>query len=506
MRVVVVTPQAADGELARGFLEEAGFSVAAHSQVAGIASMDLDDIGCLVLVDECLADPDLPALQEALQKQSAWSDLPIVLVARDSAAMHSFGGAYLSASGNLTLLQRPLHPASLVSATKVALRSRQRQYQVRVLLEQRERALKQRDEFLAMLAHELRNPLAPIRNAVYLLGTLEVKEPLFVKCRAMIEKQARHITQLVDDLLEVSRLELGKVELRKRLVDLNEILVAAVDATAMVMGSRNHVLQLSPAVGRLPVHADPLRIEQALGNIIANAAKFTPNGGAIRIETYPKDGHAVVAVSDNGIGVKPDMIDSIFELFTQDSATIDRGRGGLGIGLTLVKRLVELHGGQVHAFSEGPGRGSRFEIRLALARDEEARATPASRAHAAGPRKVLVVEDGADTRESLGMLMTAWKHEVLYAADGPEGVRLACEAQPDVAVIDIGLPGLNGYEVARSIRRAASTWAHPVRLIALTGYGQASDRERAAEAGFDVHLLKPVDPDSLLHELLAGAH
>jgi CheY-like chemotaxis protein/nitrogen-specific signal transduction histidine kinase len=391
---------------------------------------------------------------------------------------------------------------SLVSAVNVALRARVRQLQVRDLLGQRELAVRQRDEFLAMLAHELRNPLAPIRNAVYLLGTLDIDHPLFLTCRTMIDKQARHITRLVDDLLDASRLELGKVDLQLQRVDLNESVTAAVESCAMAISSQKHRVNVRLPNPVLAVRADPVRLEQAICNLVVNAAKFTPEGGTIDIEVSSEGGFAVFSVTDNGLGIQPDMLESIFDLFTQDSVSLARTKGGLGIGLTLVKRLVELHGGTVKAFSEGEGTGSRFEVRLPLAdalADKPALVTAPA---AAAPRemrskRVLVIEDGSETRQSLGMLLGLWKHEVLYAGSGPEGLDRARETRPDIAIIDIGLPGLDGYQVATRIRRDGTAWSRHVRLIALTGYGQAADRAKALSAGFDMHVLKPVDPAEL---------
>jgi signal transduction histidine kinase len=459
-------------------------------------------IGCVVLVEETLVEPDIHAFHEALQAQPAWSDLPIILIASGERSLSALVDGVFPRTGNVTVLQRPLHPVTLVSAVNVALRSRQRQLEVRDLLALRDEAVRQRDEFLAMLAHELRNPLAPIRNAVYLLGTLDNADPLFLKCRGMIEKQSRHISRLVDDLLDVSRLERGKVELRLQSVDLNESIASAVEACAAITAGHRHDLRVRSSRHPMPVRADPVRLEQVIGNLIVNAAKFTPDGGTIDVEASAEGGQALIAVSDNGVGIKPEMLESIFELFRQGNVTSARTDGGLGIGLTLVKRLMELHGGSVRAISGGLGCGSRFEARLPLdpetQRDElfVPQGDPA-----APPARILIVEDRADARDSLGMLIGAWKHQVTYAANGPEGLHRAREDQPDVVLIDIGLPGFDGYQVARQIRCEGSQWSRQVRLIAVTGFGQAEDRARAIDAGFDVHVLKPVDP-AVLRELL----
>ncbi len=489
MKVVVVTPNASDSHLAEGLLAEHGVHTVSCASLAEVGPLVDPDIGCVVLVEESLVEPDVQGFREMLRAQPPWSDVPLLLISARESSLSALDDGVFPHSGNLTFLQHPLHPVSLFSAVNVALRARQRQLEIRDLLAQRERVVRQKDEFLAMLAHELRNPLAPIRNAAYLLGTLEYSDPLFLKCRAMIEKQTRHVTRLLDDLLDVSRLELGKVDLRMQRVNLNEALTAAADACVPLTSARRHAVNLKPWKQPLAVRADPVRLEQAIANLIMNAAKFTPEGGTIDVEASQDEDYAVVAVTDNGVGIKPEMLESIFDLFTQEAVSPARTEGGLGIGLTLVKRLVELHGGSVHAFSAGLGSGSRFEARLPL----DARRTERDSAHSdsdivSQPRRVLIVEDGEDTRDSLGMLISAWSHEVTYAATGPEGVRRAREAKPDVALIDIALPGFDGYEVARRIRHEDSSWARKVRLIALTGYGQSNDRAKAIDAGFDVHV------------------
>jgi len=504
MKVVLVTPNEADSGLAAGFLAGESMETVVCNALSALGPLALTEVGCAILVEEALEETEIAQFREALDHQPPWSDLPILLVAARDSSLSALGENVFPSSGNVTLLQRPLHPMTLVSAVNMALRARARQFEVRDLLRQREDALRQRDEFLAMLAHELRNPLAPIRNAAYLLGTIASPDALFAKCRLMIEKQARHMTRLVDDLLDVSRLELGKVGLHLQSVDLNEIAAAAVEASMPITSLHRHAVRLHPRAGSVRVQADPTRLEQVVGNLIANAAKFTPPGGAIDVETSIEGGDAMVAVQDNGMGIRPEALDSIFDLFRQESVTSARAEGGLGIGLTLVRRLMELHGGSVRALSEGLGHGARFEIRLpADPAWREAEVAQEDAAVEGAPKRVLIVEDAADARESLAMLLRKWNHVVIYAANGPDGVHRAREERPDVALIDIGLPGFDGYKVAREIRLEGSEWARSVRLIALTGYGQATDRARAMDSGFDMHVLKPVDP-AQLKQLLAS--
>jgi signal transduction histidine kinase/CheY-like chemotaxis protein len=498
MRVMVVTPNDADSTIASHFLGAEGIEAHACRSLAQLVELPQDEIGCAILVEEALVEPDVTQFQASVREQPPWSDLPLLLIASEATPLAALAERVFPRSGNITLLQRPLHPVGLVSAVNVALRARERQYQVRDLLNERSLAVHKRDEFLAMLAHELRNPLAPVRNAVYLMNSLEIKDPMFVKCRGMIDKQTRHMTRLVDDLLDVSRLELGKVELRLQAIDLNDSVAAAAESCLPVTSAQRHSVRMNLCAEPLPVRADPVRVEQVFGNLIVNAAKFTPAGGTITIETLRRGNEAVARVQDNGIGVKPEMVDAVFDLFIQDNSTIARTGGGLGIGLTLVKRLVELHGGAVRLTSEGIGRGSTFSVSLpidaaAIAQQSQASAGTGS----AERRRVLVVEDSQDIRESLAMLMSIWNHDVSFAKDGAEGVVRALAERPQIALIDIGLPGLDGYEVARAIRDSGSEWSRQVKLIALTGYGQASDRHRALESGFDMHLLKPVDPVQL---------
>jgi signal transduction histidine kinase len=502
MQVAVVTANEADAALAAGFLDGPQVRTIHCAGVAQLGEALGPEIGCVVLVEEALLDADVPALQAALDAQPPWSDLPLVLIASRDSTMPALVDQYFPMLGNVTLLHRPLHPLTLVSAVNTAMRSRQRQYQVRDLLEERARALKQRDEFLAMLAHELRNPLAPIRNAAYILRNMDVPDPDFEKCRTMIEKQAKHITRLVDDLLDASRLELGKVALQLQEVDLNQAAASAIEASATMTRRHRHHIEVKLTPEPLVISGDPVRIEQVFGNLIVNAAKFTPEGGTITIETRREGGQGIVSVSDTGRGISPDMLGAVFDLFVQEKATLARSEGGLGIGLTLVKRLVEMHGGTVAVESAGLNQGARFETRFPLVAADVAAARQPERAQTAAAKRVLIVEDRDDTRESLGMLLSQWRHDVAYASDGLGGVARAHELLPDVAIIDIGLPGIDGYEVARRIREGPLPWARRVKLLALTGYGQPEDRERAEKAGFDQHLLKPIEPGELQRMLM----
>jgi signal transduction histidine kinase len=495
---VIVTPSETDARVALSFLGEAGVTGRACASLAELCKLAPGEVGCAVLVEEALVHPDIDDFLGMLAAQPPWSDLPLVLLASQGAALGALVERVFPESGNVAVLERPMNPVSLVSAVRVGLRARQRQFQVRELLEQRSHALRQRDEFLAMLSHELRNPLAPMRNAAYLMKRLDIDDAMFLKTRDLMERQVTHMARLVDDLLDVSRLELGKVQLKMRDLDLNGAIVAATETCHAMITSRRQTLELRLPREACYIRADPVRLEQVICNLVTNAAKFTPEGGTIIVEGGCDSGHASVTVRDSGIGIDPQMLGSVFDLFTQDANTLDRSQGGLGIGLTIVKRLVELHGGTICVASEGRNRGAQFTVtfprQVATAADRKA---AASETAPGSTKRVLVIEDNPDIRESLGLLLNLWGHGVDYAESGPDGLERADAIRPDVALIDIGLPGLSGYEVARHIRRLDGAWAREVRLIALTGYGRDTDREEAAASGFDSHLVKPVDPDVL---------
>jgi signal transduction histidine kinase len=496
---IVVSPNASDCELTVALLRESGVNAQAFPDLYCLSRTIGGTVGCALIVEDALVESEVDGFREALRTQPAWSDLPIIIVASLETVSNTLVERAFPDTGNVTLLGRPLSPSVLVSTVRCALRSRARQYQVRDLIRERDQSLQRRDEFLAMLAHELRNPLAPIRNAVHLQKMLNINDPVFEKTRTLIDRQVINMTRLVNDLLDVSRLELGKVQIQRQKMNLNDGVLAAVDTCTEVMRERKHTLHLDLSVTPLLIEGDSVRIEQIVCNLLTNAAKYTPVGGDIKVSTFYQGQHAVLAVEDTGVGIPADMAESIFDLFTQNKRTLARSEGGLGIGLTVVRRLIELHGGAITVTSPGEGQGSRFVVRLpaaaAAAAGVPARAPSTSTASV--KRRILVVEDNADIRESLDMLLKVWGHEVHFASTGPEGVLCAKTIKPAIAIIDIGLPGLNGYDVARNIRSEASSWPEGVRLIAMTGYGQQSDISMANAAGFDSHLLKPVDPEIL---------
>ncbi len=381
--------------------------------------------------------------------------------------------------------------------------------ELRKLTAELSEADRRKDEFLATLAHELRNPLAPIRNGLEIMRLSSGGGETVEKARAMMERQLGQMVHLVDDLLDVSRISRGKLDLRKERVDLAVVLNNAVETSRPLIDSNGHELTVGVPPWPIFVDADVTRLGQVFGNLLNNAAKYSERGGRIGLTAERQGGEVVVSVKDTGVGIPPDMLPKIFEMFTQVDRSLEKSQGGLGIGLTLVKQLVEMHGGSVEAKSDGHGRGSEFVVRLPLWKDEGGRMKDESVIGPSGSSfilppsslKVLVADDNEDAASSLAILLKIMGNEVLTANDGLRAVEAAEAFRPDVILLDIGMPKLNGYEVCRRIRERP--WGVKAVLIALTGWGQEEDKRRSQEAGFDHHMVKPVDP-AALEKLLAG--
>jgi len=353
---------------------------------------------------------------------------------------------------------------------------------------------RRKNEFLATLAHELRNPLAPLWNALEVVRLSGDSPTTVRRVHEMMERQIRQMTRLVDDLLDVARIGQNKLVLRQDSLDLQQALEEAVQMNAPLLETRGHRLTVQIPPDRITVVADQARLIQVVVNLLNNAAKYTPEGGEIILAVAAEGAEAVIRVIDNGIGIPSEMLPHIFDLFTQLDISPDRPQGGLGIGLTLVRQLVELQGGSITATSPGVGRGSEFIVRFPCTATPQAAAASPTKEETTPSRHVLIVEDNRDGRESLAMLLELMGHRVDTAEDGRRGVEVALAVRPEVALVDIGLPGLNGYEVARQLRAALGKG---VLLVALTGHSQPEDRRKAAEAGFDAHLTKPVEPGEL---------
>jgi PAS domain S-box-containing protein len=361
---------------------------------------------------------------------------------------------------------------------------------------------RRKDEFLATLAHELRNPLAPLRNGLEVLKRGVDDGAAGENVRAMMERQLAQLVQLVDDLLDLSRISHGKIELRRQRVALSDVVQRAVETSRPLIEQRRHALDVTLPPRPLHVEADPTRLAQVFSNLLNNAARYTEPGGRISLAAQRVGGHAVVSVRDTGVGIPQEMLPKLFEMFSQFGSPLDRSQGGLGIGLSLVKRLVELHGGSVGARSDGPGKGSEFVVRLPLVPSPRAARSEAEPGQAAsGGRRILVVDDNRDAADSLAMMLRLTGHETRTAHDGLAALEAGADFRPDLVLLDIGMPRLNGYEAARRIRR--EPWGRAAFLVALTGWGQDEDRRRSREAGFDAHLTKPCDLGAL-RELLDG--
>jgi CheY-like chemotaxis protein/two-component sensor histidine kinase len=351
-----------------------------------------------------------------------------------------------------------------------------------------------------MLAHELRNPLAPVRNALHILKMPGAGVADSRQARDMMERQVQHLVRLVDDLLDVSRIMRGKIELRKEPVDLAAVVGRAVETAQPALDAAGHELSITLPARPVLLEADLVRLAQVLSNLLVNACKYTEPAGRIWLMAGRDGPDAVlVRVRDTGIGIAPDLLPHVFDLFVQADRSLARSQGGLGIGLTLVRRLVEMHGGTVTACSPGPGRGSEFVVRLPALPEggvDDGRGTPSEDVRRSGPRRrVLVVDDNVDAAESAAMLLRIWGHEVRTVHDGSSVLGVVRDFRPDVVLLDIGLPGMDGYEVARRLRGEPSLAG--LVLAAMTGYGQDEDRRKSREAGFDVHLTKPLNPDTL---------
>jgi PAS domain S-box-containing protein len=363
---------------------------------------------------------------------------------------------------------------------------------------------RRKDSFLATLAHELRNPLAPIRTAAQILGSPRLASQQLQWAQGVIQRQVGHMALLLDDLLDVARITQGKLELKRERVRLTEVVDAAVEAARPLLDGKHHQLSIALPSEELMLQADPLRLSQILTNLLTNAAKYTDSSGHIQLSGVVEDGTLFLAVKDNGIGIPAEALTRIFEMFSQIDGASVRADGGLGIGLALVKGLLELHGGTIEAKSDGPGRGSQFIVRLPLLASNvtEPRAAGLDAAPvAAAARRVLVADDNKDAADALAMLLALAGHEVRVVHGGRAALAVAQTFRPDVALLDIGMPDLNGHEVARQLRR--EPWGTCIRLIALTGWGGDEDRRRAIDVGFDRHLIKPINP-AALEELLAG--
>ncbi len=359
---------------------------------------------------------------------------------------------------------------------------------------------RQKNEFLAMLGHELRNPLAPMRNALHLMKMPGANSELVSQARDVLERQLQYLVRMVDDLLDVSRIIRGQIELRTEAVDVAVAIARAIETAQPTIDAQGHELSVSVPDQPIWVEADLIRLAQIIANLLTNAAKYTDKAGHISVCAAREDGEVVLRVRDTGLGIAPELQSRIFELFVQSDRSLDRAQSGLGIGLTLVKRLVEMHGGSVAVASMGTGQGSEFTVRLPALpepRGHQERSVTSVRARGSDAlgKRVLIADDNIDACESIAMILRLYGYDVRCVYDGPSVLQTVGSYRPDVVILDIGLPGMSGYEVARQLRELPEFKRTP--LVAVTGYGQEDDRRRSREAGFDYHLTKPTDPDVL---------
>jgi signal transduction histidine kinase/DNA-binding response OmpR family regulator len=370
--------------------------------------------------------------------------------------------------------------------------------------EKLQEANRRKDEFLAMLSHELRNPLAPIRNAVEVIRRVAAPEPTLTWARDVIDRQTTHMSRLIEELLDVSRISQGKIALKKEAVELSQIVAHGIETVRPLIEARGHKLRVDTPGTPVWLEADFARLAQVIANLLNNATKYTEDGGEISLTAGVRGGNAIITVKDNGIGISPELLPRIFDLFAQGERSLDRSQGGLGVGLTLVQRLIEQHDGEVKASSEGLGKGAEFTITLPCIGDTAFFArTPTKTATdliGGGRVRVLVIDDNADAAESVALFLRLEGHETTTALDGLQGIELCGSFCPDVCVIDIGLPGLSGYDVAQRLR--ATPEGSKMLLIALTGYGQKEDQRLARQAGFDHHFTKPMSPEEI-HRVIA---
>jgi signal transduction histidine kinase len=472
----------------------AGFEVIEAATGSAARRLIAERAPDLILLDVKLPDDNGRVLAREI-KQNPHTAQVVVLQTSASHVDTANRVASLDAGADGYLVE-PIEPEELVAHVRALLRMRKAEQESHAALAALREADRRKDEFLAMLAHELRNPLAPIRNAVELLRVSE-KPEVRERAREMVGRQVAHLARLVDDLLDVSRITQRKIVLRRGTAALDAIIESAVETVRPLMDLQGHDFRVTQPEAKLWLHVDAVRMAQAVGNLLHNAAKFTPKGGRIALAAAREGGDLVIRVEDNGVGITPETLSSAFDLFTQADRSLDRSQGGLGIGLSLVRGLVEMHGGTVSAKSAGAGKGSVFTVRIPLAGIERQEPTPMPQAAAGSTaaRRILVVDDNFDAAESMQLMLQKDGHDVAVVHDGIEALDAARGFRPDVVLLDIGLPGMDGFELAAALRALPET--SRAHLIAVSGYGQDRDRARSAQAGIDLHLVKPVDPAKL---------
>lgn len=498
-RVLICAPVRRDIELLTQLLASAGLRSDSCPNPATLGQRLRNDALALLITEEALVPELVRVVRSFIEDQPFWSDFPLIVFTGPESEgryidrLNDFGP-----HANVTLVDRPVRMKSVISIMQSVARARTRQFEIRDLLARLEDRIAERDRFLAILGHELRNPLAAIVLASQLVdpgdGTLDAEHA------ERIERQAQHLASLVDDLLDLSRITTGKIVLKRSVFDLSHVIGECVKSMQADAGRRGIGLTFVPATDPLVVHADELRLEQVISNLVTNALKYTRQGGHVEVRTERRGDQAAIVVSDSGVGIARDRLETIFELFSQAENAIGRSQGGMGIGLNIVRTLVSMHGGAVEVKSDGIDKGSTFTVTMPLSTEHVVAPERASRANGDGDvasvpsRRIVIVDDNADIRDLLQIKLKKLGHAVETAGDGHAGLERIAESHPDIAIIDIGMPGMDGYEVAKRVREHLEDG---ILLIALTGFGQADDRERAAAAGFDEHLTKPIRVEEL---------
>ncbi|MEM5438086.1 response regulator [Paraburkholderia diazotrophica] len=489
-------------------LVHAGFEVIEAASGQGALDQVRAHKPALVLLDVKL--PDISGIEVCSILKCDPQTRSTLILQTSAAAVQSFDKVRALDGGADSYLTEPIEPAELVANVRALLRLHRAEEALRD-------ADRRKDQFLATLAHELRNPLAPIRNAVELMDPRHnANDAALRDARMIARRQVEHLSRLVDDLLDVSRITHGKICLQLECVDIAAAVATAVETNQPFIDRKHHTLRVSMPDEPCMIRGDAIRVAQVIGNLLSNAAKYTPEGGEIELDVSGTDGSIAIRVRDNGIGIPPNELADVFNLFMQSEDSLARSEGGLGIGLSLAKTLSELHGGTIEAFSAGAGMGSEFVVTLPVAQQSDEGAPKCGDAPDEGApkcgdapdegaqssarergakRRVMVVDDSVDGAESMSILLEMLGHEVRVLYDGAAAIAAAPEFRPEVVLLDIGLPGIDGYHVARALR--AEPASANALLIALTGYGQDSDRQRTHDAGFDHHLVKPASLDDI---------
>lgn len=494
-RLLIYAPTGKDGRLLAGVLERARMTCHVCKHINETFEEINKDVGALIVADEALTIEFLKRIRPFLENQPSWSDFPFLVLRQTAPDTPEMRSRY-ALLGNITLLDRPVSMVTLVSAATSALRARTRQYEMREID-------RRKDEFLAMLAHELRNPLAPISAASELLRVPTLDRKKIQQTSEIISRQVRHMTGLIDDLLDVSRVSRGLVTLEEGVQDAWQIVASAVEQVRPLIDARQHQLTVLDLPLNASIYGDQKRLVQIIANILNNAAKYTPPEGQISLGVLVDDTNVIFSVTDNGIGMEPGVLSHVFDMFVQAERSSDRAQGGLGIGLAIVKSLVNLHGGQVAAQSNGLGKGSTFTITLPRVTDAP---TPIQMVYSelesvTTPQHIMIVDDNVDAAVTLGTILEMAGYKITIVHSGKAALDHVCIDAPQVCLLDIGLPDMDGIALAKHLRHQAAT--KNALMIAITGYGQESDREKSLHAGFDHHLVKPVDLQQLLKILSA---